>query len=128
MSLDTPMPSVRTVLIVDDEPTIRMIARTALVGAGFTVTEVGDSSGALEAARKAVRPFDLILLDLTLPGGSGADLLPELRELCPGSRIMLVSGLLAEEAADLGADGFLGKPFTRATLLSAVQTTLAKSG
>jgi len=115
----------RSLLIVDDEPVIRMIARTALVAAGFIVAEAGDEVKALEAVQKAEKPFDLILLDLTLGATNGAELIPVFRQHNPATRILVVSGLGAEDAEGLGADGFLSKPFNKTSLLIAVWQTLA---
>jgi DNA-binding response OmpR family regulator len=94
---------------------------------GFAVSEAGDAVATLEAVTGVARPFDLILLDLTLPGVGGEVLIPELRAHSPASRILLVSGIAEEDAACLGADGFLSKPFTRVTLLTAVHTTIDKT-
>jgi DNA-binding response OmpR family regulator len=127
----TPMPkphphfSGRSVLIVDDEPVIRTIARTALAAGGFEATEAGDPEAAMQTIRKASRPFDLILLDLTLGAASGADLIPRLRQESPTTRILVVSGLDSEEVQSLGPDGFLAKPFTRASLMITVWQTLS---
>ena len=117
--------STRTILIVDDEPAVRMIAKAILSGGGYAVVEAGDPDAARAAVKSATQPFDLIFLDLTLPGHSGAILIPEFRAQSPASRILLVSGSSAEDATDLGADGFLSKPFTRVVLLEAVQRVLA---
>ena len=114
----------RIALIVDDEPVIRMIARTALAAVGFAVVEAGDGASATQAISQATKPFDLILLDLTLTDSSGTELIPQIRELTPPARILVVSGLGPEEGVGIGADGFLNKPFTKATLLMAVTQTL----
>jgi CheY-like chemotaxis protein len=115
----------RSLLIVDDEPVIRMIAQTALTAAGFVVVEAGDDIKAIEAIQNAAKPFDLILLDLTLGGTNGTELIPAFRQQSPTARILVVSGIGAEEAEGIGADGFLSKPFTRSSLLIAVWQTLA---
>jgi DNA-binding response OmpR family regulator len=117
--------SPQTVLIVDDEPSVRTIAKTILSGAGYAIAEAADPEAARVAVQSTPRPFDLILLDLTLTGQSGASLIPEFRTRTPGSRVLLVSGAGGEEAEGLGADGFLAKPFTRAALLGAVQRVLS---
>src|SRR4051812_10704425 len=105
MSTSPPVP--QAVLVVDDEPMIRMIARAALTGAGFAVSEAGDSAEAREAVRTAARPFALILLDLTLGGEAGADLIPEFRSASPGSKVLVFSGIGEADPTELGADGFL---------------------
>ena len=109
------------VLVVDDEASIRLVLRASLASAGHAVTEAGDVAAAAEAIRGAQRPFDVILLDLSMPGVDGAAFIPFVRRQSPGSRILVVSGLDEGEAADIGADGFLGKPFTRAGLLDTIK-------
>jgi two-component system KDP operon response regulator KdpE len=117
----------KTVLVVDDDPTIRKLARLTLMMEGFAVSEAGDAAEALEIVSGTAQHFDLILLDLSLPGIGGADVIPQLRAHSPGSRILLVSGIAEEDAGDYGADGFLSKPFNRATLTAAVHTTLSSA-
>lgn len=117
----------KSLLVVDDEPVIRMIARTCLSGAGFLVTEADDRAGVFTAIANAAKPFDLILLDLTLGETKGAELIPAIRQQSPSTRILVVSGLGAEDIEGMGADGFLGKPFTKTSLLIAVWQTLTKN-
>lgn len=113
------------VLIVDDEPVIRRVAQLALAGEGHAVVEAGDSASAVRMIRETNRPFDLILLDRTLPDGEGTALIPTIRRDAPGTRILVVSGLGQLDAASVGADGFLPKPFTRSSLLAAAQLALS---
>lgn len=122
----TATPPARTVLVVEDEPVIRMITRAALTGAGFAITEAGDGETA-RAAVKTGRSFDLILLDLTLPDTDGVDLIPDLRRGSPGSRIVVVSGSVTDGDTDLAVDGLLAKPFTKAKLLEVIHRTLART-
>ena len=74
--------------------------------------------------RAAARPFDLILLDRTLPDGEGTALIPLIRRNAPGTRVLVVSGLGEMDASSVGADGYLPKPFTKSSLLIAVQLAL----
>jgi DNA-binding response OmpR family regulator len=104
-----------------------MIARTSLAAAGFTVAEAGDSTAAYDLIDKAARPFDLILLDLRLGEVTGDVMIPVFRQKSPTTKILVVSGLGAEDVEGIGADGFLGKPFTKATLLITVWQTLASA-
>jgi CheY-like chemotaxis protein len=117
----------RSVLVVDDEPVVRMIARTMLSAAGYAVSEAADAAAARTAVQSARDPFDLIFLDLTLLGESGAALIPEFRTRSPASRILLVTGSSVEDASSFGADGFLSKPFTRATLIAAADRVLGSA-
>lgn len=120
----TPVPRGRSVLVVDDEPMIRRIVQLSLSGEGYTVAEAGNRAAAAEAVRTAEPPFDLVVLDLTLPDGDGRTLIPVVRGRSPGTRVLVVSGLGEAEASNVGADGFLAKPFTRSLLLAAVGQAL----
>lgn len=115
------------VLIVDDEPVIRHVAHLALSGAGHEVVEAEDTASAGRMIHSTTRPFDLVLLDRTLPDGEGTSLIPLIRRESPVTRILVVSGLGDLDAPSIGADGFLAKPFTRLSLLSAVQLALGHS-
>lgn len=131
MALDdrTPLPATLTarprVLVVDDEPSIRMIARLMLERAGYAVEEVGDAAEAVGRAQLADRPFSVVLLDVSLPDRSGVELLSELRALMPQSRFVLMSGRCEEDVPGHGADGYLPKPFSRDQLITAVRSVTA---
>ncbi len=120
-------PPGRSVLVVDDEPIIRRIAQLSLTGAGYAVSEAGDTATATSAIQSAAAPFDLVLLDLTLPDGDGATVIPAIRKHAPAARILVVSGLGELDPASVGADAFLAKPFTKSSLLIAVQFVLTKA-
>lgn len=115
-----------SVLIVDDEPVIRRVAELALAGAGHSVMEAGDATSAAELIHSRRTPFDLVLLDRTLPDGEGTALIPTIRRGSPGTRILVVSGLGDLNASSVGADGFLAKPFTKSSLLAAVNDVFVK--
>ncbi len=98
------------VLVVDDQPDLRMLLRMQLEVDGHEVVgEAVDVTSALALAQ-ALAP-QAVVLDRELPDGSGIDLVPALRAACPGVRIIVFSadpsGRQAAEAA--GADGFLRK-------------------
>lgn len=114
-----------SILVVDDEEMIRRLAQIILTGDGFQVTEVGTRSDAIETVRVAETPFDLVLLDLTLPDGDGLTAIPVLRNLCSETRMLVMSGLGHGEVSGTACEGFLAKPFTRTTLLAAVHKALA---
>jgi DNA-binding response OmpR family regulator len=103
------------VLLVDDEPAIRLIARAALLRAGFTVLVAGDGASALAIA--AVDPPDLILLDWMLPDLDGFTVCARLKADPRTARVPVVF-LTAKAAPDvelrcrgLGARGWIAKPF-----------------
>ena len=77
------------VLIVDDEPVIRRVAHLALAGAGHELVEAGDTVSAGRLIHSTTRPFDLVLLDRTLPDGEGTSLIPLIRRESPVTRILV---------------------------------------
>jgi CheY-like chemotaxis protein len=126
-STNTPPPAGARprVLVVDDEPVVRAVARLMLERAGLAVEEAGAAEEGLERVRSAPAPFAAVLLDYTLPDRAGTEVLPELRRLAPGVRVVLTSGRPEEELAGHGADAYLPKPFTREQLVAAVSALAA---
>jgi DNA-binding response OmpR family regulator len=110
-----------TVLVVDDEELVRSIATAILQRAGYVVLPVGDPDDAVETFRRAAGRVDVVVLDLTLPGRSGADVLAELRAIDPGVRVLISSGLVPDSALLTGPTGYLPKPFDVASLTEAVR-------
>jgi two-component system invasion response regulator UvrY len=116
------------ILVADDHTAIRLGVQHALKArfdADFM--EARDARGALEQARK--HPFDLILLDITMPGRSGLDILPDLKIAQPRTPILVVSMHGEEQFAlrvlQAGASGFINKSALADELLSAVEKVLA---
>ena len=94
------------VLVVDDEPTVRTVARLMLERSGYAVEEASDAAAAV-ARLRAGRSFAVVLLDVTLPDRAGTELLPDVRALAPTARVVLTSGKGEEDFPDHGADGYL---------------------
>ena len=69
-----------SVLVVDDEPMIRRVAELSLNSAGCRVAEAADAAAAVAAVRGADPPFDLVILDVTLPDGDGTAVVPFIRQ------------------------------------------------
>jgi PAS domain S-box-containing protein len=117
------------VLVVDDEPAVRTIAREALTRAGFTVMVAEDGVAALERLRAEASSIDAVLLDVTMPGPSGIDTLRAIRAIVHDLPVVLMSGYSEQEAADrLGEEaiaGFLQKPFSPAAVVAKVNDALA---
>jgi CheY-like chemotaxis protein len=123
----------RRALIVDDEPSIRTVLAGALRAAGWTVRELDD--GALVEEALEDEHFDLIVLDLYMPGMSGYEVLRRVRryrrELRPfwktaaDVRIIVLSGAAGEEglsfARRIGADASVSKPFDLNDFLAAAR-------
>jgi CheY-like chemotaxis protein len=110
----------RTVLVVDDDAEVRGFVAMVLRAAGYQVLTAADGAEALECIARQ-RP-DLVLLDLAMPVMDGRQLLRTLRARRVNVPLVFMSaGYNARlEAERHGADGYLGKPFTRAELLAAV--------
>jgi DNA-binding response OmpR family regulator len=115
-------------LIVDDEPNVRLVFRTALETAGYTVTEAGDGHTALATLR--TDGADLVLLDLRMPGLDGIEVLRRLQDAGEFVPVVIITahGSLPDVVATmkLGAADFLPKPVTPANLREVVAGVLAR--
>ena len=113
------------VLVVDDEPQIRVLLKATLGRAGYAVAEAANAREAINA--KAIDKPDLILLDLGLPDRDGLELVNVLRGE-PRSALIVVSARDQIEqkvaALDLGADDYITKPFDTEELLARVRASL----
>jgi two-component system KDP operon response regulator KdpE len=101
------------ILIVDDDYSLRRVLHTTLFTAGFDVAEAASGEEALALAR--VVRYDVVLLDLRMPGKTGIEICRELRRQFPRLAIMILTVSDAEdekvEALDSGADDYVTKPF-----------------
>ena len=119
------MPGARlAVLVVDDSVVLRGLVSHYLDGEfDLRVVASVDSAAAALAHASRSRP-DVIVLDHELPGPSGLDVLPELRSLCPGARIVVFSSSvdLRHDALALGADDFVAKDRPFPDLVAALRS------
>ena len=105
----------KTVLVVEDEPSLRNLLEKFLSEHDCHVIAVTDSHTALEHLNSGVDVPDLILTDINLPGMDGYDLLQEVKKQHPEMRVVILSGLVEEtvrRAADPQPDAILKKPIT----------------
>jgi len=121
------MPSTR-VLVVDDEPTVREVVVGYLRRDGHEVSEADDGPGALDLLERD--EFDLVVLDMMLPGVNGLDILRSIRANGDMPVIMLTAR--AEESdrvagLELGADDYVVKPFSPRELAARVNGVLRRS-
>jgi two-component system response regulator RegX3 len=115
------------VLLVDDEQDIAEPVTYALERGGFQVTSTGDGPTALEVARREL--FDVVVLDIMLPGMSGIDICRTLREESDVPIVMLTardSEVDRVLGLELGADDYVTKPFSTAELVSRIRAILRR--
>jgi DNA-binding response OmpR family regulator len=112
------------ILHVEDDPDIRLLIAGSLRGFGYTVATAGTMAEAMELARDL--RFDLCILDVRLPDGSGIDLCQQLRELQPNVPILYYSAYASDseqkEALSVCGDAYLKKP----VLAEELEQTIAK--
>jgi two-component system KDP operon response regulator KdpE len=103
-----------SVLVIDDESSIRRALRGALSTMGFLADEAASADQGIDLARR--HRYDAILLDINMPGKCGFDTCRELRRSAPGLGILMVTARDAEEdmvqALAAGADDYIVKPFS----------------
>ena len=120
-----------TVLIVDDEDTVRSVSGRILEAFGFTVVLANDGREGLETYRQDPARYALILMDLTMPHLDGEETFRQLRHLNPGVKVVLMSGFNEQEAINRftgkGLAGFVQKPFTIETLIKVVREVFLRS-
>jgi two-component system, cell cycle sensor histidine kinase and response regulator CckA len=116
------------ILIVDDDPDLRAMATEILTALGYA-TEVA-ADGVEAVARYTAGKFDLVLLDMVMPGLDGRETIIRLRATEPTARILLCSGSVEDEAAAkaFGADGFIRKPYQIATLSQRIAGLIRRPG
>ncbi|XKH61375.1 response regulator [Halomonas sediminis] len=119
------------VLVVDDEPNIVLSLEFLMEQAGFDVVTAEDGESALACVKDTVP--DLILLDISLPGISGFDVLEQLRADSDKAHLPIIMltahgrEIEREKGMALGADDYITKPFSTQALVSKVKALLAET-
>jgi CheY-like chemotaxis protein len=120
----------RRIMVVDDEPAARVLARRIFSEAGFDVVTAQSGFECLNFFRREPRGFDLILLDLSMPFMDGEETFARLRGISPDVVVLLSTGFMAQDRVDrmlaAGMAGFIRKPHKPDELLAHVQATLEK--
>jgi len=105
-----------TILLVDDEESLRALGARMFERLGYSVLTAADGREALDIYRERGTEIDFVFLDLTMPHMDGAEAFGELRRLNPDVRVMIASGYSEEDVAarfaGKGLAGVLQKPFT----------------
>src|SRR5580700_1609748 len=117
------------ILVVDDEPQIRRVMRTTLIAQGYEVSDARTGDAALELIRS--EKYDLVLLDVNMPGISGIE---TCREIRAGADLPIIMVTVRDgerdkvKALDAGADGYVTKPFNTSELLARIRALLRRTG
>jgi Response regulator containing CheY-like receiver, AAA-type ATPase, and DNA-binding domains len=118
-----------TILLVDDEESVRAIVTKILSRHGHKVIEAEHGADALRLAADYKDRIDLLITDMYMPGLRGPEIIEKLRPSRPGIRVLFMSGYGDEDVARSGVQpgsSFLRKPFTVQELSEAVRTVLAE--
>ena len=114
-----------TILLVDDEETVRTVSKQMLEQRGFDILLACDGREALEVFRSHMDKVDVVLMDLTMPHMNGEETFRELRQLKPDVRVVLMSGYNEQDVtgrfSGKGLAGFIQKPFGQRDLIQIMQ-------
>jgi CheY-like chemotaxis protein len=113
-------PAARSILLIDDEPAVRVVTGRMLSELGHQVTTADSGRRGLELLERQPNAIDLVVLDLTMPEQSGEETLAQLRVVRRDIPVVITSGFQAEDASLLlqmpNVIGFLDKPHTMTSL------------
>ena len=120
-----------TILVIDDEQSVRDVARVALEETGYTVVLASDGHEAVEIFGERANAIDAVLLDMSMPRMDGEETLAKLRSVQPRIRVVLTSGYseqeISEKFAGKGLAGFVQKPFRASELVDKIHAALTGS-
>ena len=110
-----------TILLVDDDPTVRKVLSAFLGRCGFVVTAAASGETALEAARSLSAPIAILISDVTMPGITGTELARQLLPIYPDLKVLLMSATTPAPADMNPGWQFLAKPFAPDLLLAKIR-------
>ena len=118
-----------TILVVDDEPEVRAVARDMLQFKGYTTFDTGDPRLALRIVRTESQPIHLLLTDVVMPLMNGRELVDQIHTIRPAIKVLYMSAYSTEAIEKYGirlapGDPFVVKPFTMDSLASSVRAVL----
>jgi two-component system, cell cycle sensor histidine kinase and response regulator CckA len=117
-----------TVLIVDDDDSLRDLDEQILQAYGYTVMSAPDGESALRIYQECGDRIDLVVLDLIMPGVGGAACLQKLLEINPEAKVVIASGYAVnvdtEKATERGAKAFIQKPYDVQHMLQVVRKVI----
>ncbi len=111
---------------MDDDAELRAIVREQLAGVGYEVDEAEDGAVAMDKLQRSA--YSVVLLDITMPGTSGLDVLKFAKQRTPACHVIMLTGVVglsvAIESLKLGADDYITKPYNLEYLLNAIKRAL----
>ncbi len=117
-----------TLLLVEDDPSVRRLTARLLAGLGYNVLEAGNGGEALMIVERPDAQIDCVVTDVVMPHTSGLELVRHLRRSHPNLRVLFITGFAADAEPMLRAEGerapILIKPFDRETLARAVRNAI----
>jgi CheY-like chemotaxis protein len=120
-----------TVLLVEDEESVRQLVRETLESKGYTVIEAENGEAGLQVAQEHSGPIHMVISDVVMPGMSGRELVKRLAEKRPETKVLYLSGYTEDAIIHQGVlepgTAFLQKPFTLQTLSRKVREVLRGS-
>jgi PAS domain S-box-containing protein len=124
-------PGSETILLTEDEASVRLATRTILEQAGYRVIEAANGHLALDTFRKRNTEIDLVMTDMIMPGMNGRELADQLREFRPGIRLLFTSGytddtVFRQSLVEPGSH-FIQKPYTPQALTAKVREALSET-
>jgi signal transduction histidine kinase/ActR/RegA family two-component response regulator len=114
----------QTILMVDDEDLLLTMGKTILSSYGYKVLTANTGQKAIEIISKGEPPIHLLITDLVMPAMSGRELVEQVRQLSPFTRVICSSGYVRPASEDQDSSSYLQKPFTSQDLLQKVKQTL----
>jgi CheY-like chemotaxis protein len=117
-----------TILLVDDEDSLRKLGSRMLKNLGYKVLTASNGEDAVELFRQNWGEVDLVVMDLGMPGMGGKKALEAILAFDPKAKVVIASGYSAngqvKDALGSGASGYVAKPFRRMELINAVRKVL----
>ena len=126
-SASTSLGGSETILILEDDPTVRGLASSSLLGQGYDVVAAAHPDDALDFSTRHEGEIDLLLTDIVMPGMNGRELAKRFQELRPTTRVVFTTGYAQDESIrreQLERNQLLEKPFVPSALLRKVRQVL----
>lgn len=116
------------ILVVDDEDALRTVLSNELTSEGYDVNTASNGDEAISTIQKKL--FDLVLLDIKMPGLTGFEVLKFVKEKHPKTKVVMLTGFAdlknAIESKKLGAEDFVSKPYDLVDLLTTIERVLSE--